>query len=95
MALGVLGSTYSDLGELSKAQKLLEKSVEINKAVNGSRHVGTAIAQTQLGRVTRLAGNLQEAKRLLETALETKSRVHEENHPSEYIMNIMEWNACR
>ena len=35
IALGILGTTYCDLGELSKAQELLESSVEINKAING------------------------------------------------------------
>ena len=81
IALGILGTTYSDLGELTKAQELLESSVEINKAINGLRHAGTAIAQTQLGRVMRLAGKLQDAKQILETALETKENVYGMLHP--------------
>lgn len=81
IALGILGSTYCDLGELTKAQHLLENSVEINIAINGPRHVGTAIAQTQLGRVTRLAGDLKEAREILEAALETKELVQGQDHP--------------
>ena len=49
----------------------------------GPRHMGTAIAQTQLGRVARLAGNLQQARGILEAALETKQSIHGSEHPSE------------
>ena len=52
----------------------------------GPRHMGTAIAQTQLGRVTRLAGNLQQARGILEAALETKESIHGKNHPSESLL---------
>lgn len=35
IALGVLGTSYCDLGELGKARELLESSVEINSAISG------------------------------------------------------------
>ena len=87
IVLGILGSTYSDLGELSKARTLLERSVEMNKATNGPQHVGTSIAQTLLGRVTRLAGDLPKARDILETALHTKELVYGEDHPGNYHLN--------
>ena len=83
VALGVLGTAYSDLGQLDKSRELLQKSVQMNRNFHGSRHIGTAIAQTDLGRVTRLAGDLQEAKTILENALETKEQMQGPNHPSE------------
>ena len=33
ISLGILGTTYCDLGELSKAEQLLQKSVDINRRV--------------------------------------------------------------
>lgn len=48
ISLGILGTTYCDLGELSKAEELLQKSVDINRKVNGPRHIGTGIAQPSL-----------------------------------------------
>ena len=84
MALGVVGTAYSDLGKLDKSRELLEKSVQMNKRFHGSRHIGTAIAQIDLGHVTRLAGDLQDAKTILESALETKERIQGPEHPSEF-----------
>ena len=81
VGLGILGSTYCDLGELAKAKGLLEKSVRINQTTSGEHHVGTAIAQTQLGRVVRLNGELLEAKKILEVALETKQMALGRGHP--------------
>lgn len=54
-------------------------------AINGPKHIGTAVAQTLLGRVERLAGKLQTARKTLETALETKEFVHGSDHPSELV----------
>lgn len=81
VALGVVGTAYSDLGKLDKSRELLEKSVQMNKRFHGSRHIGTAIAQIDLGHVTRLAGDLQDAKTILESALETKERIQGPEHP--------------
>ena len=81
ISLGILGTTYCDLGELLKAEQLLQKSVDINRRVNGPKHIGTGIAQTLLGRVERLAGKLQSARKTLESALEIKEAVHGSDHP--------------
>ena len=86
ISLGILGATYCDLGELSKAEELLQKSVDINRKVNGPRHIGTGIAQTLLGRVERLAGKLQSAGKTLESALEIKEAVHGSDHPGQFTL---------
>lgn len=83
IALGVLGTAYSDLGQLDKARELLQRSVQMNQDFHGAQRIGTAIAQTDLGRVTRLAGDLQEARKILENALETKEKIQGMGHPSE------------
>ena len=44
----------------------------MNQDFHGPQHIGMAIAQTDLGRVTRLAGDLQEARRILETCCTVK-----------------------
>ena len=85
ISLGVLGTTYCDLGELSKAELLLQKSVDINMTVNGPKHIGTGVAQTLLGRVERLAGKLESARKTLESALEIKEAVHGSDHPGELL----------
>ena len=85
VSLSVLGTTYCDLGELSKAELLLQKSVDINMAVNGPKHIGTGVAQTLLGRVERLAGKLESARKTLESALEMKEAVHGSDHPGELL----------
>ena len=88
VALGVLGTAYSDLGQLDKARELLKSSVKMSSDFHGPFHVGTAVAQTELGRVTRLAGDLREARGILESALETKERIQGVTHPSECVMGI-------
>ena len=88
ISLGILGTTYCDLGELSKAEQLLQKSVDINRRVNGPKHIGTGIAQTLLGRVERLAGKLQSARKTLESALEIKETVHGSDHPGELFITV-------
>ena len=85
ISLGILGTTYCDLGKLSKAEQLLQKSVDINRKVNGPEHIGMGIAQTLLGRVERLAGKLQSARKTLESALEIKEGVHGLDHPGELL----------
>ncbi len=54
VALGILGSTYFEMGEVSKACELLASSVTINKTIYGQKHVDTAIVETQLGNALRL-----------------------------------------
>ena len=49
IALGILGSTYVEMGEVSKACELFESSVTINKTVYGQKHSDTATVGTQLG----------------------------------------------
>ena len=94
IALGVLGTAYSDLGQLDTARELLQRSVRMNQDFHGPQHIGTAIAQTDLGRVTRLAGDLQEARRILENALETKEKIQGKEHPSECTVFRMYYNTC-
>ena len=88
ISLGILGTTYCDLGELSKAEQLLQKSVHINMTVNGPKYIGTGVAQTLLGRVERLAGRLESARKTLESALEIKEAVHGSDHPGELYLLI-------
>ena len=57
VAVGILGSTYLEMGEVSKACELLESSVTVNKAVYGQRHSDTATAETQLGNALRYRHN--------------------------------------
>ena len=88
VSLGILGTTYCDLGELSKAEQLLQKSVDINVTVNGPKHIGTGVAQTLLGRVERFAGKLESARKTLESALEIKETVHGSDHPGQLIRSF-------
>ena len=65
---------------------MLQKSVDINRKLNGPSDVGTGIAQTLLGRVERLAGKLQLARKTLESALEIKEAVHGSDHPGQFTL---------
>ena len=53
IALGILGSTYFEMGEFSQSHDLLNSSVTINRTVYGDHHTNTATAQTQLGNILR------------------------------------------
>ena len=74
-ALWNLGINHLSLEELDKAQQCLQRSVEIFKEMFGPKHPDTIYTQALLGKATRLAGSLEDARQILESTLETQESI--------------------
>ena len=49
VALGVLGSTYLEMGEVTQACELLETSITINRTIFGQKHPSTCHSRNTAG----------------------------------------------
>ena len=67
-----LGIDYLVLEELDNAQQCLQHSIDIRKEMFGPKHPNTINTQRFLGKATRLAGSLEDARQILESTLETQ-----------------------
>ena len=69
-----LGRVYQDLGELSAAALMYERSLQLRREVFGSDHVLVADSLQHLGEVRVLQDRLQEAETLLTEALAMRGK---------------------
>ena len=74
-ALRNLGVNHLSLDELDKAQQYLQRSIDIRKEMFGPKHPNTINTQRFLGKATRLAGSLEDARQILESTLETQESI--------------------
>jgi len=76
-----MGSVYRKLGLLSRAQPLLERALEVRRAVLGPDRAETLEAAMELGVVLWHRGAYVDAEKLLRQVLEARRRVLGPEHP--------------
>ncbi len=76
-----IGQTYVDLGLYPEARTQLERALELNRRVLGSRNPETLRSMTRLARATLLQGKFPQAEALVSEALEMQRRVLGADHP--------------
>ncbi len=77
----VMGTVYSDLGLYSRAQPLLERSVEIRRRVLGPEHPDTLKSMNDLATDLDGSGHYAEAEKLEREALDISRHVLGPEHP--------------
>lgn len=75
-----LGATYASLGQLSTAESLLRKALEIRSTLLGEEDPKTLLTMNSLAIATGDLGNVAEAEALLRKALAINLRVQGEEH---------------
>jgi non-specific serine/threonine protein kinase/serine/threonine-protein kinase len=76
-----IGSTYSDLGQYSEAQRELARSLDLRRRVLGEDHPDTLAAMYALGSLYFDQRKHAEAEAFLNQVLEVRRRVLGEEHP--------------
>jgi serine/threonine protein kinase len=79
--MDLMGTVYRDLGLYSRAQPLLERSVDTRRRLLGSRHPQTLSSLSGLGMVLNLGGRHAEAEKLQRETLDIQRRVLGPEHP--------------
>ena len=76
-ALHDLGRNHLSLEEFDNAQQCLQRSVDIRKEMEifGPKYPNTIDTHLVLGKATRLAGSLEDARQILESTLETQESI--------------------
>ncbi len=80
-SLNNLANLYQDLGSLSKALPLLEKSYRLSKEVLGEKHPFTLLTLNNLALIFQNLGRLSEALPLYEKSYRLSKEVLGEKHP--------------
>jgi tetratricopeptide (TPR) repeat protein len=69
------------MGDLPKAHKLAQQSLDLHKQLYGERHPAVADALNTLAEVCHAQGDLPQARKLHEQALDLYKQLHGERHP--------------
>jgi eukaryotic-like serine/threonine-protein kinase len=77
----VMGDVYGNLGLYSRAQPLLQESMEIRERVLGPEHPETLRSLNSLGVVVSSQGHYAEAEKLLRESLDLRRRILGPEHP--------------
>lgn len=67
--MGTIGRVYSNLGEYSPSQQMLQEALRLNESVYGADDIHVADAKTDLAVVLRRQAHYDDARTLLESAL--------------------------
>ena len=70
----VMGKVYASLGLYSRAQSLLQETVDVRRKALGPENPDTLKAQTELAWIIRLQGHLPESEAMLRQTLEAQQR---------------------
>jgi tetratricopeptide (TPR) repeat protein len=76
-----IGQTYRDLGLYQEARRQLERALEIDRRVLGTRNPKTLKTMSRLGQVADLQGRYPEAETLMSQVLEMQRGVLRPEHP--------------
>lgn len=77
----IIGKSYREMGEYSKALAYVQKALEISEKVLGTKHHGTAISYNNIGKVYAKLGDYGKALKYYQMALEIREKVLGTKHP--------------